>query len=215
MTVECPACKTIFPVDPNKVPPGGVHARCSACSQVFFVEPPTTRPAQEAEIAEVLSAPEGDASMPEGVVTVEETREAPREPESAFPEQVPVEHETEEPEPDLSDPVSEAEWHVEQDSAETETGMPEPETTQSEPISEAEWSGEEESLEAEPEPEPISEGEWSGEEESVEAEPEPEPISEAEWSGEEESLEAEPEPEPISEGGMVRGGGIRRGRAGT
>lgn len=50
MTVECPACKTRFPVDPRKVPPEGVFARCSTCQEVFFVsaEPQPVDPLPEA-----------------------------------------------------------------------------------------------------------------------------------------------------------------------
>ena len=40
MNVECPSCNTSFPVDPKKVPAGGVNARCSICDGVFFVEDP-------------------------------------------------------------------------------------------------------------------------------------------------------------------------------
>jgi len=51
MNVECPSCSTSFPVDPKKVPAGGVNARCSICDGVFFVEDPAalvTEPAFEA-----------------------------------------------------------------------------------------------------------------------------------------------------------------------
>jgi predicted Zn finger-like uncharacterized protein len=37
-TVSCSACTTSFPVDPAKVPPGGVRARCSVCGAIFRVE---------------------------------------------------------------------------------------------------------------------------------------------------------------------------------
>ncbi|NIP59634.1 MAG: hypothetical protein GWM92_02260 [Gemmatimonadetes bacterium] len=37
ITVHCTHCETAFPVDPAKVPEGGVHARCSECGGVFFV----------------------------------------------------------------------------------------------------------------------------------------------------------------------------------
>ena len=57
MIVECPACNTIFPVDPRKVPTGGIDARCSVCSEVFFVAPPEP----EAEVFE----PEAEALEPE------------------------------------------------------------------------------------------------------------------------------------------------------
>ena len=39
MDVRCPQCETIFRVDPAKVPPAGVRARCSVCASVFFVGP--------------------------------------------------------------------------------------------------------------------------------------------------------------------------------
>jgi predicted Zn finger-like uncharacterized protein len=47
--VECTSCQTSFPVDPAKVPEGGVLARCSECSGVFRVEVP--------ESADALMAP--------------------------------------------------------------------------------------------------------------------------------------------------------------
>lgn len=43
MTVQCPGCGTRFPVDARKVPPEGVHARCSVCEEVFFVAPAQER----------------------------------------------------------------------------------------------------------------------------------------------------------------------------
>ena len=57
MNVDCPSCHTTFPVDPAKVPEGGVHARCSVCDEVFFVQAP---PAPQA-------APEPGAFEPEEV----------------------------------------------------------------------------------------------------------------------------------------------------
>lgn len=39
-SVSCPGCHTEFPVDSQKVPPGGVHAICSTCERVFLVERP-------------------------------------------------------------------------------------------------------------------------------------------------------------------------------
>jgi predicted Zn finger-like uncharacterized protein len=42
--VECPSCATSFPVDPAKVPDGGVLARCSVCEGVFRVEKPAPEP---------------------------------------------------------------------------------------------------------------------------------------------------------------------------
>ncbi len=40
ITVHCPSCDTGFPVDPAKVPEGGVRARCSVCQEIFPVEVP-------------------------------------------------------------------------------------------------------------------------------------------------------------------------------
>ncbi|MDH3271955.1 MAG: zinc-ribbon domain-containing protein [Gemmatimonadota bacterium] len=40
ITVTCPSCSTSFPVDPAKIPEGGVHARCSSCGDIFRVEKP-------------------------------------------------------------------------------------------------------------------------------------------------------------------------------
>ncbi|HVH10702.1 MAG TPA: zinc-ribbon domain-containing protein, partial [Gemmatimonadales bacterium] len=37
MNVTCPSCQTVYRVDPAKVPPGGVRARCAVCSNVFPV----------------------------------------------------------------------------------------------------------------------------------------------------------------------------------
>ena len=37
MNVSCPQCSTTYRVDPAKVPPGGVRARCSACGGVIQV----------------------------------------------------------------------------------------------------------------------------------------------------------------------------------
>jgi len=37
MNATCPTCQTVFRVDPAKVPPGGVRARCSVCRTVFPV----------------------------------------------------------------------------------------------------------------------------------------------------------------------------------
>lgn len=38
VTVRCPSCSTDFPVDPLKIPRGGVNAICSECQHVFLVE---------------------------------------------------------------------------------------------------------------------------------------------------------------------------------
>ena len=40
MNVSCPDCRSIFRVDPAKVPPSGVRARCSVCSGVISIPAP-------------------------------------------------------------------------------------------------------------------------------------------------------------------------------
>jgi predicted Zn finger-like uncharacterized protein len=37
MNIRCPECRTIFRVDPARIPPAGVRARCSRCSTTFRV----------------------------------------------------------------------------------------------------------------------------------------------------------------------------------
>ena len=41
MNVSCPDCRSIFRVDPAKIPPSGVRARCSVCSGVIPIPAPT------------------------------------------------------------------------------------------------------------------------------------------------------------------------------
>lgn len=40
MNVQCPQCWSMYRVDPARVPPAGVRARCSRCGEVFAVQPP-------------------------------------------------------------------------------------------------------------------------------------------------------------------------------
>ena len=37
MNVSCPECRSVFRVDPAKVPPSGVRARCSVCGGVITI----------------------------------------------------------------------------------------------------------------------------------------------------------------------------------
>ena len=39
-TVQCPACRSSFPVDPEKVPDGGIYAICAECDRTFLVTHP-------------------------------------------------------------------------------------------------------------------------------------------------------------------------------
>ncbi|MDQ6718929.1 MAG: zinc-ribbon domain-containing protein [Gemmatimonadota bacterium] len=42
MNVSCPECKSVFRVDPAKVPAAGVRARCSVCSGIIPVPAPSS-----------------------------------------------------------------------------------------------------------------------------------------------------------------------------
>ncbi len=63
MNVTCPDCRSIFRIDPGKVPAGGVRARCSICGGVFAVaavsphsHAPAVSTAANEEVPRVLSA---------------------------------------------------------------------------------------------------------------------------------------------------------------
>ncbi|HSJ10854.1 MAG TPA: zinc-ribbon domain-containing protein [Longimicrobiales bacterium] len=38
MNIRCPECQTVFRVDPSRIPPAGVRARCSRCGSTFSVK---------------------------------------------------------------------------------------------------------------------------------------------------------------------------------
>ncbi|MDF1506167.1 zinc-ribbon domain-containing protein, partial [Roseisolibacter sp. H3M3-2] len=46
MNVTCPDCRSVFRVDPAKVPPAGVRARCSVCGGIFAVSGEGARAAE-------------------------------------------------------------------------------------------------------------------------------------------------------------------------
>jgi len=72
MTVTCPSCSESFPVDPAKIPAGGIKARCSSCQGIIEISPPDPTPdsvdsptsdvapdGPEAELAEAAPGAEG------------------------------------------------------------------------------------------------------------------------------------------------------------
>jgi predicted Zn finger-like uncharacterized protein len=63
MNATCPACNTVFRVDPRKIPNGGISARCSICSDVFRVASDTV-PASTALSAASPVAPPAPAPTP-------------------------------------------------------------------------------------------------------------------------------------------------------
>ncbi|MEM7417774.1 MAG: zinc-ribbon domain-containing protein [Gemmatimonadota bacterium] len=103
ITVTCPSCQSAFPVDPAKIPEGGVNARCSSCGDIFRVEKPA-----EPEVPATLEAPEAEVAVappePEPTPEPEPAPEPVAEPE---PTPEPEPEPTPEPEPD-PEPVAEA-----------------------------------------------------------------------------------------------------------
>ena len=63
MNASCPQCKTIFRVDPDKVPTDGVRARCSVCGSVFEVGSEKSEP-QLAAVAAPTVPEQGIAEAP-------------------------------------------------------------------------------------------------------------------------------------------------------
>ena len=61
MNATCPTCDTTYRVDPVKLPPGGVRARCTTCEAVFRVE--HEAPAAAATAA-APAAPPAQAAAP-------------------------------------------------------------------------------------------------------------------------------------------------------
>ncbi|MBA4071726.1 MAG: hypothetical protein C0497_07830 [Gemmatimonas sp.] len=47
MNVSCPECRSVFRVDPSKVPTVGVRARCSVCGGVITMAPPAAAVAEQ------------------------------------------------------------------------------------------------------------------------------------------------------------------------
>ncbi len=199
LAVECSACHTSFPVDPGKVPAGGVRARCSVCGGIFQVEDPTLDLTAELEHPEPTADRLGAASFPE----------AGPEPEFS-PEPWSGVAESEEVTETAAGTVEDV-WSPEDVSTVEETAGTEAVEESPEEAANMEESA---SAEASPDFEQwnvdlVPEQEATPSPEAVEAaEPEPEPTptsaredvwtveTEADWIVEEEVQEAAPEAEP-------------------
>lgn len=81
MNVRCAECQSVFRVDPAKVPPGGVRARCSVCGAVMQVGGDTT------QFVEIAAA---DVESASAAVTSAATPAAPVKPTwtSAVPQAI-------------------------------------------------------------------------------------------------------------------------------
>ena len=167
ITVTCPSCSSSFPIDTNKLPEGGVSARCTECGDVFRIEKPAEPPPMEAPEAVSAELPtpgeEAEAQAPSsegGEEPGEAEPEAPEEDGSQAPGTVGMDDDDAS---SVSAPSAEAE---EAPVAEAEPELP--------PLPEAEEAP---VAEAEPELPPLPEAE---EEPVAEAEPELPPLPEPE-----------------------------------
>jgi predicted Zn finger-like uncharacterized protein len=84
ITISCPACSSSFPVDPEKIPPNGVNARCSQCGDVFRLERPSeAEPAppvvEEPEPLPGLTPPEAESP------SLDEVEVSPPPPQTQVP----------------------------------------------------------------------------------------------------------------------------------
>jgi len=61
MNVSCPDCRSVFRVDPAKVPPTGVKARCSVCSGIISIPGPTSTGTPSGSSPRVTPATENPA----------------------------------------------------------------------------------------------------------------------------------------------------------
>jgi predicted Zn finger-like uncharacterized protein len=105
MNVQCTSCKTVFRVDPRKVPAGGVRARCSICRAVFDVPaPPADASAPAAPPPPRAAAP---AAAPAATPTPAPTpAPAPAPAEAATPPPAPVVPPAAAPRPQPAQPVA-------------------------------------------------------------------------------------------------------------
>jgi predicted Zn finger-like uncharacterized protein len=140
ISVKCPSCATSFPVDTNKVPVGGVNARCSVCSGIFRVERPehTLPPplAPDPGPAVEAAAPEPEA-VPEFEPLVEAAAPEPyaeSEPEPVVEAAAPEPYVESEPEPVVEAAAPESEPAPEPEPV-VEAAAPEPEAaSEPEPV---------------------------------------------------------------------------------
>lgn len=86
ITVTCPSCTSSFPVDPAKIPEGGVNARCTSCGDIFRIDKPV-EPAPPPAIPDVV--PVAAAVPPEAAPVVEEAAPVVEEAAPAVEEPAP------------------------------------------------------------------------------------------------------------------------------
>lgn len=82
MNVACPTCATTYRIDPTKVPPAGVRARCQVCAAVFPISKNGTAPAPRPSTQ--AGAPAQRPAIPAGL-RPSGTMQAPVAPPAAPP----------------------------------------------------------------------------------------------------------------------------------
>lgn len=126
ITVTCPSCSSSFPVDPAKVPEGGVNARCSSCGDIFRIDKPVE--AEPLPTFDNLTPVDSLPAVDEAPAAVEETPE-PEPPPPAEPPPLPEEPVAEpmghSPEP-AADPFAQP-APFEEEAPVVEPALPEPE----------------------------------------------------------------------------------------
>src|SRR5947209_18975278 len=93
MNVTCPSCETVYRVDPGKIPPGGLRARCAVCSNVFPVNVPAGAAAvlpRVADTAPPVAAAQRAPAAPGGVVSAPPRMPPLRSPAAAPPAPTPA-----------------------------------------------------------------------------------------------------------------------------
>lgn len=106
MNVQCPQCRSVYRVDPDRVPPAGVRARCSRCGEIIAVTRPGAAPApalatQRVGLAEVSAA--AAAALRAGAVAPPVA--VPAEPMAPPAAAAPVRSDPVRPEPPLHRPA--------------------------------------------------------------------------------------------------------------
>lgn len=76
MNIRCPQCQTVFRVNPERIPPQGVRARCARCGGTFHVDPPSAQ--TRAPEAPAAAAPRQPAPEPRPAAQPRPAAPAPR-----------------------------------------------------------------------------------------------------------------------------------------
>lgn len=174
MNVSCPQCKTVFRVDPRKVPADGVRARCSVCGGVFEVVSEKRQPAVAATAAPpAAEIPAAESAQPSVVPAAPAPAPPPADAEPDVEVLTPLSDEDFE----LPEPATVKPYGAETFDPLDDEGIPTPETGSTEVV--------------EVEPEPLSEPQPAPLGEEVAKVP----IEPAQPVAEESELVARPEPE--------------------